>query len=98
MAGKLKTDLPGWQNGFQGMGLTVLLMTVIVAAMIFSFWICRAGPFSTEKAAEPVYSAHGEPVVNPGSNALHAYAGENNSSDFGPVLNKLQNSLDNSSQ
>ncbi|MGA2158583.1 MAG: hypothetical protein ABSG90_05130 [Dehalococcoidia bacterium] len=100
MAEKFKKDPPGWQKGSQGTGLTAGIMAVIVAIMIFSFWICRAGPFSTAQAAEPVNSMRGQAIVNPGANALHAYASgsENYSNDVSQVLNKLQNSSNTSSQ
>jgi hypothetical protein len=73
-------------------------MAVIVATMIFSFWICRAGPFSTGKEMETLNSMRVQTVNNPGATAFGASASENYSSDVTQVLDKLKNSTDSSSQ
>jgi len=91
-------NLPGWQKGFQGLGLAVLLMTAIVAAMIFSFWVCSAGPFSAGKDAEATNSIRFQAVNNPGANAFRTTSSENYSSAVTQVLDKLKNSTDASSQ
>jgi hypothetical protein len=101
MAGKIirtSLNLPGWQRGFQELGLAVLLMAAIAATMIFSFWVCSAGPFSAGKDAETANSMRFQAVNNPAVNAIHASSSENYSSDVIKTLNKLQNPTDASSQ
>jgi hypothetical protein len=92
-------NLPGWQRGAQGLGLSVMLMAVIVAIMIFSFWVCSAGPFSNGKEIVTPSSTHSQPISNPGANAFRSTGSDNySSSDVSQVLNKLQNSTSTSSQ
>lgn len=101
MTGKIKRiflNLPGWQRGFQGLGLAVLFMAAIVATMIYSFWVCSAGPFSAGKDAETANSIRFQAVSNPGANAFRATGSENYSSSVTQVLNKLKNSTDAPSQ
>jgi hypothetical protein len=101
MAGKFnKTflNLPGWQKGFQRLGLNVLFMAAIVAIMIFSFWVCRAGPFSDGKDAAAMNPQRSQAVTNPRATAFRTTASENYSSSVTQMLNKLKNSTDTSSQ
>ncbi|MGD0354830.1 MAG: hypothetical protein ABSB31_05235 [Dehalococcoidia bacterium] len=91
-------SLTGWQRGFQGLGLAVLLMAAIAATMTFSFWVCRAGPFCAGKDSETINPTRFHAVNNPGASTFPTAGSENYSSSVTQILNKLKNSTDTPSQ
>jgi len=91
MTGPLQ-NLPGWERGVQGLGLTMTLMSVIVATMFFSFWVFGVGPFSSDKGVENLNSICNQEVKNLDQQASGNPSSENYSSAVTSLLNKLQSS------